>query len=153
MHSMGWNATTQREWIVNNLGPTLESAGYSDVKLMILDDQRPLIPKWAREVFADEKALKYVSGIGVHWYADDIVPFPFALDQAHDEFPDKFLLYTEACNGIFCRFQIRLFVIIECNLQACLLASCHGILIMSCWDLGRELSDICTISLKIWTIG
>ena len=95
---MGWNSTTQREWIVNNLGPTLEKEGFSDIKLMILDDQRPLAPKWAREVFADERAMKYVSGIGVHWYADD-GGLAFALDQCHDEFPDKFILYTEACNG------------------------------------------------------
>ena len=54
---MGWNSTTQREWIVNNLGPTLEKEGFSDIKLMILDDQRPLAPKWAREVFADERAM------------------------------------------------------------------------------------------------
>ena len=47
---MGWNATTQRIWIVENLGPTLEASGYDDVKLMIFDDQRPLAPKWAREV-------------------------------------------------------------------------------------------------------
>jgi glucosylceramidase len=98
-NSMGWNSSTQREWIVNNLGPTLEAGGYADVKLMILDDQRPLVPKWAREVFQDERALKYVSGIGIHWYVDDFFPFPSALDQAHEEFPDKFLLYTEACNG------------------------------------------------------
>ena len=97
-NAMGWNSTTQREWIVYNLGPTLEAAGYSDIKLMILDDQRPLVPKWTREVFADKRALKYVSGIGVHWYADD-AGLAFALDQCHTEFPDKFILYTEACNG------------------------------------------------------
>ncbi len=98
-NAMGWNSTTQRDWIVEFLGPKLEQNGYADLKLMILDDQRPLAPKWAREVFSDERALKYVSGIGIHWYADDVLPLPFALDQAHDEFPDKFLLYTEACNG------------------------------------------------------
>ena len=35
-----------------------------DINLMILDDQRPLVPKWAREVFSDERALKYIKGIG-----------------------------------------------------------------------------------------
>ena len=67
---------------------------------MILDDQRPLVPKWAREVFAYDhgKALQYVSGVGVHWYADD-AGLAFALDQFNDEFPEKFILYTEACNG------------------------------------------------------
>ena len=50
-NAMGWNSTTQREWIVEHLGPALEDAGYSNINLMILDDQRPLVPKWAREVF------------------------------------------------------------------------------------------------------
>ena len=49
-NAMGWNATTQREWIVENLGPSLETAGYGDINLMILDDQRPMVPKWARDV-------------------------------------------------------------------------------------------------------
>lgn len=98
-NAMGWNSTTQKDWIVEFLGPALENSGYETVKLMILDDQRVLVPKWARDVFSDERALKYVSGIGIHWYIDDVLPFPFALDQAHEEFPDKFLLYTEACNG------------------------------------------------------
>lgn len=96
---MGWNASTQREWIVENLGPSLENNGYGDVKLMILDDQRPLVPKWAREVFEDPRALDYVDGIAVHWYIDEFVPLPNALDIAHEEFPDKFILYTEACTG------------------------------------------------------
>ena len=77
----------------------LEAAGYSHVKVMILDDQRPLAPKWARDVFSDERASKYIHGIGIHWYADELFPVPFALDQTHEEFPDKFLLYTEASSA------------------------------------------------------
>ena len=33
---------------------------------MILDDQRPLVPKWAREVFSDERALKYFKYVFVN---------------------------------------------------------------------------------------
>jgi len=47
---MGWNASSQREFVVNNLGPTLEANNYGEVKLLIFDDQRVLAPKWAREV-------------------------------------------------------------------------------------------------------
>ena len=41
---------------------------------MILDDQRPLIPKWPREIFeyGHGKGSQYVSGVGVHWYVDDL---------------------------------------------------------------------------------
>ena len=38
-----------------------------------------------------------VSGVGVHWYVDDL-GFAFALDQFNEGFPEKFILYTEACN-------------------------------------------------------
>jgi glucosylceramidase len=51
---MGWNASTQRQWVEENAGPTLESAGYGDVKFMIADEQRPAVPKWVREVFESE---------------------------------------------------------------------------------------------------
>ena len=38
------------------MGPALEAAGYyGNIKLMILDDQRPLAPKWTKEVFDGNK--------------------------------------------------------------------------------------------------
>jgi glucosylceramidase len=57
---MGWNATSQTEYASKYLGPTLEAAGYGDVKIMALDDQRPLAPKWANEVLVN--AFKLPSG-------------------------------------------------------------------------------------------
>ena len=66
---------------------------------MILDDQRVLAPEWCRTVFANAKAKEYVDGVAVHWYTDRVFDLPIALDLVHDEFPDKFILYTEACTG------------------------------------------------------
>lgn len=43
-------------------------------------------------------ASSFVSGTAVHWYADDVTG-PGVLDQAHNSFPDKFILATEACEG------------------------------------------------------
>ena len=42
-----------------------------------------------------------MDGVAVHWYMDDILGIPDApaLEQTHDEFPDKFILYSEACTG------------------------------------------------------
>ncbi|XP_023226915.1 glucosylceramidase-like isoform X2 [Centruroides sculpturatus] len=47
--AMGFTAQTQRDFIRYNLGPTLKRNGYGidKLKLMILDDQRYLLPKWA----------------------------------------------------------------------------------------------------------
>ena len=95
---MGWNAYQQQKWIVENIGPLLKGSEFRDLKFMILDDQRPLAPKWASEVFEDQRAHQYVDGIAVHWYADRVFPFPNVLDKVHNEFPDKFILYTESCH-------------------------------------------------------
>ncbi|GMR55201.1 hypothetical protein PMAYCL1PPCAC_25396, partial [Pristionchus mayeri] len=49
-------------------------------------------------IFEDPVASSYVGGIGVHWYADGVFPAS-ALTTTHERHPDKFILYTEACNG------------------------------------------------------
>ena len=40
---------------------------------MICDDQRPLVPYWARRVLQSPTADSYVDGMAVHWYTDDII--------------------------------------------------------------------------------
>ena len=47
---MGWTAEGERDWIAGYLGPALNEAKYSDIKLMIMDDQRPFISQWANTV-------------------------------------------------------------------------------------------------------
>lgn len=72
-----------RKWFANSL----TFLSNEDVMTVI-------IPK----VLADPDANRFVSGIAVHWYANDAVP-PGVLTLTHDLFPDRFLLATEACNG------------------------------------------------------
>lgn len=94
---LGWNPELQRDFIAKDLGPALESSGFGEVKLMILDDQRYFLPYWAETVLKDANAAKYVSGIAVHWYADLVVPTS-ALDLTYEKFGrDYFMLNTEAC--------------------------------------------------------
>ena len=35
----------------------------------------------------------------MHWYWDDRIETPVPLDNIHNEFPGKFLFYTESCAG------------------------------------------------------
>jgi glucosylceramidase len=94
-----FTAETQAIFVEENLGPTLQQNGYQDVKIMIFDDQRLLLPIWAERVLKhSEKTRNYIAGIAVHWYLDNLVP-PDFLDITHSAFPDKFLLGTEACTG------------------------------------------------------
>lgn len=39
-----------------------------------------------------------MDGIALHWYSDDWTG-PSVMDETQAMFPDKFLLYTESCDG------------------------------------------------------
>ncbi|XP_054165560.1 putative glucosylceramidase 4 isoform X2 [Oppia nitens] len=97
-NSLGFSPELQRDFIKQDLGPILAKHGYGvdKLKLMINDDQRPTVSHWARVILSDKKAAKYVSGSAFHWYEstpENVVQ----LDTTHNEFPDYFLLSSEAC--------------------------------------------------------
>ncbi|XP_039254646.2 lysosomal acid glucosylceramidase-like [Styela clava] len=95
---MGFSDIQQRDFIKLDLGPTLENRGHGDVTLMIMDDQRLLLPEWPKVVLNDSVVNDYVDGIAIHWYMDFMVP-PQRLTETHELFPDKFMLASEACAG------------------------------------------------------
>lgn len=98
--AMGWTPGMQRDFIIKDLGPVLYSYHYDKLKLMIFDDQRPLMSIWAKVILLGPEIRKYVSGIAVHWYLD--LPYTSKiLDITHDMFPDYFILGTEACVGSY----------------------------------------------------
>jgi glucosylceramidase len=47
---------------------------------------------------SDKQVAEYIDGIAVHWYWDTLFP-PSLLDRTHNNFPDKFILATEASEG------------------------------------------------------
>ncbi|XP_071793951.1 lysosomal acid glucosylceramidase-like [Asterias amurensis] len=97
--AMYLSAEMERDFIKKDLGPALHQAGYADVKLMVLDDQRLFLPSYVQTILSDAEAAKYISGTGVHWYADFFFDSPSVMTDTHNLFPDKFILSTEACNG------------------------------------------------------
>ncbi|XP_071534348.1 lysosomal acid glucosylceramidase-like [Panulirus ornatus] len=97
-NAVGWTSEEQAEWVGQHLGPALNNSSYGHVKIMILDDNRFFLPKWANDVMSDSKAAPYVSGVAVHWYTDWLIP-PVTLDLTHKYHPELFILYTEACTG------------------------------------------------------
>ncbi|PNF36457.1 hypothetical protein B7P43_G15864 [Cryptotermes secundus] len=96
-NSMGWTPWSQRQWIKDNFGPTLKKSHYT-VKLLALEDQRFMLPWWINVLMSDKQVEEYIDGIAVHWYWDSLFP-PSLLDRTHNNFPDKFILATEACVG------------------------------------------------------
>ncbi|NXE57114.1 GLCM Glucosylceramidase, partial [Casuarius casuarius] len=93
-----FTAAQQRDFIVRDLGPALARSAHR-TRIIILDDQRSHLPAWAQVVLGNASAACYVTGIGVHWYLDGIVPARCSLEATHQLFPRQLLLYTEASSG------------------------------------------------------
>ncbi|KAK1116979.1 hypothetical protein K0M31_017029 [Melipona bicolor] len=95
--TMGWTPKTMSNWIVNNLGPTLTSSKHR-THIMAFDDNRSTLLKFTKSLFMNENSGRYIAGVGVHWYKDN-TSRATVLDQMHNDFPEKFILMTEASNG------------------------------------------------------
>lgn len=97
-----------RDYVKLDLGPTLRDAGYGTDKLQVLlhDEVRQFMPNYTEAVLFDEEAASFVTGIGFHWYRHGAKDFFENLERAHENFADKLLLGTEACEG-WQRFSSR----------------------------------------------
>ncbi len=89
-----YSAEEERDFVRDHLGPALRDAGLSDVKIVIWDHNRDLMLERARVVYADAEAAAFVWGTGFHWYGAEDFDH---VQQVHDAWPDKQLLFTEGC--------------------------------------------------------
>ncbi|KAJ8947595.1 hypothetical protein NQ318_010107, partial [Aromia moschata] len=96
INSMGWIPHLQAKWIHQNLGPTLSNSSHAGMKIIIHDDNRLTVPHVVALMLNDTETLKYIDGVGIHWYKDDQVP-PEMLDLTTSDEKQVFLLMTEAC--------------------------------------------------------
>ncbi len=94
-----YTAEEERDYVKNNLGPTLHKNGYADKKLFIWDHNRDLIFHRASTILNDPEAAKYVTGVAYHWYETWTgAPMNFdALKMTKATFPDKELMFSECC--------------------------------------------------------
>lgn len=93
-----WTAETQRDFIKTDLGPALQNSDSGkNVKLLVMDDNRGNLPKWADTVLNDQDAAKYCMGIGVQSYQDSETDKH--LDDTNKKHPTMFILGTEASEG------------------------------------------------------
>ena len=89
-----YSAEEERDFVRDHLGPALHGAGLSHVKIVIWDHNRDQMVERARVVYSDAEAARFVWGTGFHWYGDDCFDH---VQQVHDAWPDKKLLFTEGC--------------------------------------------------------
>ncbi|CAG9104406.1 unnamed protein product [Plutella xylostella] len=99
INSMGWTPGLMAKYIAEHLGPTIRNSSFNSTKILAVDDQRYTIPFWFNRAASDNpEVLKYVDGVGVHWYGDFLTPAA-VLKEVYKKHPDKFLLGTEASAG------------------------------------------------------
>ena len=89
-----YSAEEERDFVRDHLGPTLAAAGMGHIKIVIWDHNRDLMVERASAVYSDPEAARYVWGCGFHWYGEDHFDH---VQQVHDAWPDKALLFTEGC--------------------------------------------------------
>ena len=89
-----YSAEEERDFVRDHLGPALHAAGLGHVKIVIWDHNRDLMVERAHAVYSDPEAARYVWGTGFHWYGEDHFDH---VQQVHDAWPDKQLLFTEGC--------------------------------------------------------
>ena len=97
--SVGWEACLwtpeyMAGFVRDHLGPVLE-ADHPGVKIVGFDHNKDHVDVWAKTLYNDSEAAKYLYGVGVHWYGG---LNSHNLEYTHNLDPSKAILATEACN-------------------------------------------------------
>ncbi|XP_061530176.1 lysosomal acid glucosylceramidase isoform X1 [Phycodurus eques] len=97
--ALGFSPEEQRDWVALDLGPALHASSFPHTHVLMLDDNRLLVPHWAKVVLSDIHAGRYIHGVAVHWYLDSMFPAGPTLGTTHELYPEYYLFGTEACAG------------------------------------------------------
>ncbi|EDW67997.1 lysosomal acid glucosylceramidase [Drosophila virilis] len=97
--SMGWTPQTQAVWVDDNLGPTIRNSKYKDLVIFSNDDQRYTSPLWFKQMNRTRPgSLKYIDGVSLHWYWDEIFGSSFVQDT-NEFMANKIQIISESCIG------------------------------------------------------
>lgn len=89
-----YSATDEAEFACDYLYPELQKADMDDVKIVILDHNRDLVYKRAKETMSYKNSEDVVWGVAYHWYCSEKSQ---NLTMLHNAFPDKHIIFTEGC--------------------------------------------------------
>jgi glucosylceramidase len=98
-----YSAEQERDFLKNNLGPTLEKAGLGAKKIIVWDHNRDLMFQRAAAIFEDPVASKYAWGMGFHWYESwsGGQQMYENVKKVQEAYPTKNLIFTEGCAESF----------------------------------------------------
>ena len=89
-----YSGREEGDFIRGFLYPALVKHGLERVSLLIWDHNKERAYERACETLSDDEILKMTDGVAVHWYSGDHFE---ALSMIRDRFPDKRLVFSEAC--------------------------------------------------------
>lgn len=89
-----YTAQEEGRFAAEYLKPALEKAGCGDVKILIWDHNKDVLPYRAAGSMSVPGAEAAIDGFGVHWYTGDHFD---ALRLTGGQFPGKELWFTEGC--------------------------------------------------------
>lgn len=89
-----YTSEEESRFVRDYLGPALEKAGLSDIGIFVWDHNKEEAYQRFKEVIADEKTKKYVTGEAVHWYTGDHFE---SLEMVRKMYPEKEIFFTEGC--------------------------------------------------------
>jgi glucosylceramidase len=89
-----YSGEDERDFVRYHLGPRLAAEGMGAVRILVWDHNKDLLVERAAAVLSDPEAAQYVWGVAFHWYSGDQFE---NLDEVHERFPGKNLLFTEGC--------------------------------------------------------
>ncbi|RLM96853.1 hypothetical protein BBO99_00000139 [Phytophthora kernoviae] len=98
-----YDAEYEAEFIGEFLGPVLER-DHPDLMLMVFDNNRNSMRRWAEVIYNHPTAGQYVDGMAVHWYEAggmsymDGTEYPEHLNDTHFLDKNRFILASESCN-------------------------------------------------------
>lgn len=98
-----FSAEEERDFLKNNLGPTIKKERLAEKKIIVWDHNRDLIYQRARTILTDPQAAQYVWGVGYHWYEpwSGGEPMFDNVKLVREAFPEKHLIFTEGCADSF----------------------------------------------------
>ncbi len=104
-----YSAEDERDFLKNNLGPTLKREGLGGKKIIVWDHNRDLLYQRANTLLSDPEAAKYAWGVGFHWYEDwsGGEQMYENVKRVTEKFPGSNIMCTEACNGPFSMKQLN----------------------------------------------
>ena len=89
-----YSSEEESTFVKNHLGPVLEEAGLSDVKIFVWDHNKEEGYQRMKELIEHPAARKYVSGAAMHWYTGDHFE---SIELILKQFPEMEVFFTEGC--------------------------------------------------------